>query len=137
MHFQQVALAVLAFSSARGGTFTGEARHPVGGVMTIIPPMGHSKIVVEQDNQDNDSWYVRLVRTHTRRPMLLEGPIYFPAVSTQEGLVEALTKAWEYHRQQHPLSRSIEPSPPKTPLQSASPARQQRAVSPQSPPRRE
>lgn len=115
MNFQQVALTVLAFSSARGGTIS----HKTAQSITIDPPSTiSSRLIVEQDNQNTDSWYVRVVRTGRRT---LQPPIYFPAATTQEALQDSLAKAWELHRQNPPsppprfhLSRFLE-SPSSSP----------------------
>lgn len=138
MHFQQVALTVMAFSSARGGTVVEELATAGSSsrLLTIVPPLSHSKITVEQDNQDVDSWYVRVTHPSSRRIRHLLPPVYFPAVTTQQGLQATLARAWEHHRRRA-LSRFVEPPTPpaSSPPRSASPARQQRAFSPQSPPR--
>lgn len=138
MNFQQVALAVLAFSSARGGTIV-RGPHPESQQhIAIVPPLGLAKIIVERDNQDSNAWYVRLVKQGRRT---LQPPVYFPAVTTQEGLQDALQKAWEFHRETSPpapfLSRFLEP-PSSSPARSSGPSFQ-RASSPSrsaSPPRR-
>lgn len=125
MNFQQVALAVLAFSSARGGTIEQRTAQSIA----VIPPTGFSRLIVERDNQDTDSWYVRVVKAGRRT---LQPPVYFPAVTTQEGLQDALQKAWEFHRQTSPptpfISRFLEPptSLPSSPPRSASPPRRRR-----------
>lgn len=137
MHFQQVAVIVMAFASWRGGTVIDGLvpEHPVR-FLTVVPPTGANKIVVEQDNQDAESWYVRLA--NPRRA--LQPALYFPPVDTPEALQDTLRRAWDEHRRRSVpgLSRFLEPpSPPaRTPPRSASPAREQRAVSPQSFPRR-
>ena len=136
MNFQQVALVALSFSSARGGTIE---RSPLEGSMhqiSIIPPLGLSRVVIEQDNQIPDSWYVRVVKSGHRRR--LEPPVYFPAVTTVEGLQDTLKNAWDFHRQTSPpapfLSRFLE-APSSLPRRSASPQRQQTGASRQNSPR--
>ena len=48
MNFQQVALAVMAFSSARGGTIV-RGPHPESQQqLTVVPPFGLARIIVEQ-----------------------------------------------------------------------------------------
>lgn len=148
MNFQQVALAVLAFSSARGGTIEQRTAQQIA----IVPPLGLARVIVEQDNQDSSSWYVRLVKGGRRA---LQPPVYFPAVTTQEGLQDALRKAWEFHLETSPpapfLSRFLEPptsSPPRSsvslqarmldsssPPRSASPPRRRTGTERQTPPR--
>ena len=114
MNFQQVALAVMAFSAARGGTIDQRTSQSIA----VVPPLGLARIIVEQDLKDTDSWYVRVVNRGGRRT--LQPPVYFPAVTTQEGLQDALTKAWEFHRQTSPpapfLTRFLGPptsAPPR------------------------
>ena len=94
MHFQQVCMTAMTFSAARGGALVNK--------LSIQSLHGNTKIVVEQNNQDPEGWYVSLdgnmLDTH-----------YFPAVSTQEELLNTLAKAWEYNRQRTPhLSRFVE-----------------------------
>ena len=135
MHFQQVALTVMAFSSARGGTVepatTTPAHHQE---VTIIPPLGLSRITVEEDNAVPGVWGVRLVQGgHSSRRSLFP-PLYFPPVTTQDSLLTALHHAWDIHIQsQHRpapfITRFLEP--PRTPPKSASPPSRQRGVSPQ------
>lgn len=140
MHFHQVALVVQSFAAARGGLVIDglSPEHPTG-FLTVIPPTGHDKILIEQDNQELDSWYVRVSTSTTRRA--LYPPIYLPPVTTQEGLRKTLQQAWDLHRRRSmpSLSRFLEPPnpPARTPPRSASPARQQRGISPQSSPDRE
>ena len=153
MNYHQVALTVLAFSSARGGTLDISPAEQ----FSIAPPSGSTKVIVEQDNQLPGSWYVRLVK-HVGARRSLHPPVYFPAVTTQEGLQEALAKAWEFHRQTTPpapflarflepptsaptrLTRALEPliaDQPSSPPRSASPPRRRRDAWPQRPPRPE
>jgi hypothetical protein len=88
--------------------------------------LGLSRVVIEQDNQIPDSWYVRVVKGGHRR--VFEPPVYFPAVTTQEGLQDTLKQAWDFHRQTSPpapfLTRFLE-TPSSSPRRSASPRRQQ------------
>ena len=127
MHFQQVALAVLAFSSSRGAGLESSPHS-----LVVIPSRGFSRIVVEQDLQDPSAWQVRI--NSPRRT-----PVYLPAVTTQEGLQDALTQAWQI---QHPLNapvfltRFLEP-PTSSPPRSASPPRRRTGVSQQTFPRHE
>ena len=95
MNFQQVCLAVLAFSSARGGLIDQRTAQSIA----IVPPLGLARIIVEQQTVEDQSWQVRVVKGGHR---MLQPPVYFPAVTTQEGLQDALTKAWEFHRQTSP-----------------------------------
>jgi hypothetical protein len=121
MHFQQVALTLLAFSSAHEGASLQAS--PAQHLFTISPPgVGiSSRIVVErnplQPLMSEDGWIVRLVKN------ALQPPIYFPPVHTEEGLQDALSKAWEFHRYTTPpapiLSRFFEPT--SSPPRSASP----------------
>ncbi len=131
MNFQQVALTVLAFSSARGGTIERRTAQQIA----VVPPLGLARIIVERDNQDSDSWYVRLVKQGRRS---LQPPVYFPAVTTQEALQDALARAWEFHRQTDPpapfLARFLE-RPTSSPPRSASPPRRRTGISRQTPPR--
>ena len=105
MNFQQVALAVMAFSAARGGTIDQRTSQSIA----VVPPLGLAKIIVEQQTVEDQSWQVRVVKGGHR---MLQPPVYFPAVTTQEGLQDALTKAWEFHRQTSPpapfLTRFLE-----------------------------
>ena len=136
MNFQQVALVALSFSSARGGTIERSPHPSSTHQIAIIPPLGLSRVVIEQDNQIPDSWYVRVVKGGRRR--VFEPPVYFPAVSTQEGLQETLKKAWDFHRQTSPpapfLSRFLE-APSSSTRRSASPQRRQTGASRQNSPR--
>lgn len=110
MHFQQVALTLLAFSSAHEGASLQAS--PAQHLFTISPPgVGiSSRIVVErnplQPLMSEDGWIVRLVKN------ALQPPIYFPPVHTEEGLQDALSRAWEFHRYTTPpapiLSRFFE-----------------------------
>jgi hypothetical protein len=138
MNFQQVALVALSFSSAKGGSI--ERSPLVGSVhqISIIPPLGLSRFVIEQDNQVPDSWYVRVVKGGHRRR--LEPPHYFPAVTTVEGLQETLKKAWDFHRQTSPpapfLTRFFDhTSRASSPTRTASPQHQQTGSSRQNSPR--
>jgi hypothetical protein len=113
MNFQQVCLAVLAFSSARGGMIDQRTAQSIA----IVPPLGLARIIVEQQTVEDQSWQVRVVKGGHR---MLQPPVYFPAVTTQEGLQDALTKAWEFHRQTSPpapfLTRFLGPptsAPPR------------------------
>lgn len=125
MNFQQVCLAVLAFSSARGGLIDQRTSQSIA----IVPPLGLAKIIVEQLTVEDQSWQVRVVKGGRRT---LQPPVYFPAVTTQEGLQDALIKAWEFHRQTSPpipfisslLARPT--SLPSSPPRSASPPRRRR-----------
>jgi len=80
----------------------------------IIPPTqgGLSKIIVEQDNQEDGSWYVRLVKaSHHSNIRNHDNPIYSPSVNTKEDLQKALSRAWEFHKNSRPapfLSRFVE-----------------------------
>lgn len=136
MNFQQVALAVLAFSSARGGSIVRGPHAESQQQLTIVPPFGLARIIVEQQAYDQ-SWQVRLSKLGRRS---LQPPVYFPAVTTQEGLQETLGKAWEFHLQTSPpapfLTRFLEP-PTSSPSRSASPPRRRRDFSRQTPPRPE
>lgn len=134
MHFQQVALTVMAFSSAKGGSIEPAPAHRH--LITLIPPLGASKLIVEEDDVVPGQWNVRL---HKGGRRTLQPPVYFPSVSTQEALLNALEHAWDLQRRPDPqfpfLTRFLEP--PRTPPQSASPPRRQRGVSPQTPRRLE
>jgi hypothetical protein len=125
MNFQQVALAVLAFSSARGGSIDQRTAQSIA----IVPPLGLAKIIVEQQSLEDQSWQVRVVKSKHRT---LQPPVYFPAVTTQEGLQDALANAWEFHRQTSPpapfLTRFLEP-PTSSPPRGASPPRLQTGTS--------
>ena len=138
MNFQQVALVALSFSSARGGTLERSPLQSSVHQISIVPPLGLSRVVIEQDNQLADSWYVRVVKGGHRRR--LEPPVYFPAVTTVEGLQETLKRAWDFHRTTSPpapfLTRFLEP-PSSSPRRSASPRRRQTGASRQNSPRPE
>jgi hypothetical protein len=106
MHFQQVALALLAFSSTRGASVQSSLQR-----LTVVPALGTPRIVVEQDIRDPSAWQVRVVAR-------LEPPIYLPPVTTQQGLQDALERAWQFR---HPLlTRFLEP-PVSAPLRSSPP----------------
>ena len=129
MQFQQVALTVLAFSSTRGGTIESAPAHVHQ--VSIIPPLGISRVVVEEDNGVPGLWSVRL---HKGGRRTLQSPVYFPPVTTQEALLNALEHAWDMQRKPDPphlqlFTRFLEP--PRTPLKASSPQRRQRGVSPQ------
>lgn len=128
MHFQQVALTALAFSSARGGT----VESGPGSVhqLTLVPFSGVSRVIVEEDNGVPGLWFVRLTKGGRRS---LQPPVYFPGVTTQEALLNALDHAWDLQRKPHPpFPLFLEP--PRTPPRGASPPRRQRGVSPQTSP---
>jgi len=149
MNFQQVCLTALAFSSSHGGSLE---RCPPGQqqFVSIRPLQGPpSELVVERDLVEDGAWGVRLMRRHHR---LLQAPIHYPPVRTQEALLDALVGAWSQLASKPPapfLTRFLEaPSPPaiqrtasiasflqpaRTPPRSASPPRRQRGVSPQTP----
>jgi hypothetical protein len=150
MNFQQVCLTALAFSSSHGGSLE---RAPPGQqqFVSIRPLQGPpSELVVERDLVEDGAWGVRLMRRHHR---LLQAPIHYPPVRTQEALLDALVGAWSQLASNKPpalfLTRFLEPpSPPaiqrtasiasflqpaRTPPGSASPPRRQRGVSPQTP----
>jgi hypothetical protein len=141
MHFQQVCLTALAFSSAHGGSL--QKLPSIEHFVSIRPPHApQSEIVIEQDLLDEESWSVRLIRRHNR---LLHIPVHFPPVRTQEDLLDTLVKAWRMHSAPPApfLTRFVEPPlgvqrltrpPSRTPPRSASPPRRQRGVSPQTPP---
>ena len=95
MLFQQVWMAALAFSSARGGSIQPYVQG--ASQFMIRPSSGDAEIFVEHDNQVPGSWYVRLVNRHTRQSGLC--PIYIPPVTTQEGLEKALKRVWEIDQQ--------------------------------------
>lgn len=99
MHFQQVALAVLAFSSSRDAGIESSPHS-----LVVIPSRGLSTITVEQDLKDTSAWQVRVA--HPRKT-----PIYLPAVTTQEALQDALVKAWQMRDPSGPvfLTRFHEP----------------------------
>ncbi len=111
MHLQQVCMTALAFSAARGGAIEMPATQGLRPVV-IHPLRGNdeTEIYVEQDNQELGSWYVGIRET---KPLALRPPVYFPPVTTQEALLDTLTKAWEFHRQSRPpdplLTRFVEP----------------------------
>ena len=129
MNFQQVALVALSFSSSKGGTIE-RSLHRI----TITPPLGMSRFVIEQDNQIPDSWYVRVVKGGHRRS--LEPPHHYPPVFTVEDLQQSLKKAWDFHRQTSPpipfLTRFLDP-PSSSPPRSASPPRRRTGASRQTP----
>jgi len=155
MQFQQVALTVMAFSSARGGSIE-HALSPSQQVSVILPPPSLSRIVVEEDNQAPGTWGVRVVGGSGKRRTLLP-PVYLPQVDSEAGLRNALAQAWDIHIQsQHRpapfITRFLEPprTPPqseneqdlgedaawvRTPPRIASLHRRQRGVSPQMLPR--
>lgn len=86
-------MVAMAFSAGRGGTYVPSLYES----LAIQPLHGGAEIIVEQNNQDPEAWYVRL-----------QG-LYFPSVNTEEGLRQALAKAWAQQRNDRPyLSRSIE-----------------------------
>lgn len=149
MNFQQVCLTALAFSSSHGGSLE---RAPPGQqqFVSIRPLQGPpSELVVERDLIEDGAWGVRLMRRHHR---LLQAPIHYPPVRTQEALLDALVGAWSQLASNKPpapfLTRFLEgPTPPaiqrtasiasflqpaRTPPRSASPNRQ-RGLSPESP----
>ncbi len=83
--------------------------------LAIHPLRGNTEIVVEQDNQNAGSWYVSLNQPMPLLPTSVNTPptpVYFPPVKTQEALLDALTKAWEFHRKTMPptpfLTRFLE-----------------------------
>ncbi len=135
MHFQQVALALLAFTSTRGASLESSLQR-----LTVVPLLGLSRIVVEQDVRDPSAWQVRVVAR-------LEPPVYLPPVTTQEGLQDALEKAWQFRRPhltrflEPPSSAPLRPSPPppwpgaSSPPRSESPPRRQTGSERQTPPR--
>jgi hypothetical protein len=91
MNFQQVCLTALAFSSSHGGSLE---RCPPGQqqFVSIRPLQGPpSELVVERDLVEDGAWGVRLMRRHHR---LLQAPIHYPPVRTQEALLDALVGAW-------------------------------------------
>jgi hypothetical protein len=154
MNLQQVTLVMMAVSSGGGGTLETDPLNR--NQLAIIPRSGLAKIIVEP-GETGQGWQVRLVK-HGRR--VLEPPVYFPPVTTQEQLRETIEKAWAIHRQSGVpapfLTRFLEPTtglaaaemamlsrplltrflnpPSSSPSRSASPPRRQRAVSPQTPP---
>jgi hypothetical protein len=134
MHIQQVALAVLAFSSAHGGTMV-TSRFPPD-KFSIIPPSGNSRIIIERDPiQLLDEWIV-----HVFQKGVLKPPMYFPPVHTEAALEDALARAWEFHLSSKPpphLSRSVEPFLSLSPPRSASLPRLRTGASRQSSPRPE
>ncbi len=104
-------MTALAFSAARGGSIQS---YPVGAnQLAIHPPRGSAEIVVEQDNQDADAWYVSLTNPPVSLRSKPSPPSYYQPVKTQEALLEALDRAWKFHQQTHPpapfLTRFIEP----------------------------
>jgi hypothetical protein len=150
MNFQQVCLTALAFSSSHGGSLE---RAPPGQqqFVSIRPLQGPpSELVVERDLVEDGAWGVRLMRRHHR---LLQAPIHYPPVRTQEALLDALVGAWSQLASKPPapfLTRFLEaPSPPaiqrtasiasflqpaRTPPRSAS-SNRQRGLSPEGQPR--
>ena len=132
MNFQQVALAVMAFSSARGGTVVRGPYPETQRQIAVIPPFGLARIIVEQQEHDQ-SWQVRLSKLGRRS---LQPPVYFPSTHSPEGLKDALARAWEFHQTASPpapfLTRFLEPpnsAPPpasSSPSRSASPPRRRR-----------
>jgi MOSC domain-containing protein YiiM len=58
----------------------------------MIPPLGLSRVVIEQDNQSSGSWYVRVVEGG--HITVVAPAVYLPAVSTEEGLQDTLRLAW-------------------------------------------
>lgn len=100
MHFQQVCMTALAFSAARGGKSLMNQHK-----LSFQPLHSLAEIVIEQSNQDGEEWYVSLDDN-------ANSVVYFPAVSTQEDLLNILINAWEFHRKHTPpapfLSRFVE-----------------------------
>ena len=134
MHFHQVCLTALAFSTAHGGTLD---HCPAHGHHLAIRQLGPSteEIVVDRDMFDFESWQVRIRR---RKNRLLQTVVHFPPVRTQEELLDVLTKAWRIGAAPRPapfLTRFLEPPIPParitTPPRSASPPRPQTDSSPQ------
>ena len=113
MHLQQVCLTAMSFSAARGGIL--ETTETPGFMPVVIRPLTYdtanqsSEIYVEQDNQVPGSWYVGVRNT---KPLALRPRVYYPPVNTQEALLDALTKAWDFHRISAPpapfISRVVE-----------------------------
>ena len=127
MHFHQVCLTALAFSSAHGGTLDHCASH---GHHLAIRQLGTSsaEIMVEQDLGDSEAWQIRLLRHRNR---LLHAPVRFPPVRTQEELLDALTRAWRIGAAPPApfLTRFLEPPAEITmPPRTASPPRPRRDV---------
>jgi hypothetical protein len=128
MHFHQVCLTALAFSTTHGGTLD---HCPAHGHHLAIRQLGPAteEIVVDRDMFDFESWQVRIRR---RKNRLLQTVVHFPPVRTQEELLDVLTKAWRIGTAPPApfLTRFLEPPmpPPKitTPPRSASPPRRQR-----------
>lgn len=138
MHFPQVALTVLAYSSTVGGTVA-QSPSPIDKISILAPTSG-ARIVVEREYPLTDGWVVRLIRG------ALQPPMYFPPVHTEEGLQDALARAWELHRLSAPprapapfLSRFLEPLPASLPSsprsRSASPPPPQRGWTTRTSPR--
>lgn len=95
MHWKQVCQTALAFSASRGASLVQSQPHPHG-ALTLISIRSSAEIVVERNNQDAESWYVRLMPSHTRRVCVK--PVYFPSVSTPEELSKTLAEAWVIDR---------------------------------------
>ena len=143
MNFQQVALSVMAFSSARGGSLE---RNSLSSRVTMsLPHPDSSRIIVEEDYQIPGLWSVSLVKGGRR---VLHPPVYLSPVDSELDLTSALERIWDIHLQSqqkhHPapfITRFLEPprTPPneppssiaRTPPRSVSLHRQQRGVSPQ------
>ena len=140
MNFQQVCLTALAFSSSHGASVE---RHLPGQHLVSIrsPTYTPSELVVERDLHEEGTWGVRLFRRHHR---LLQAPIHYPPVRTQEALLDALIGAWAQMSNARPpapfLTRFIEPptSSPGPPViqrvASYLQPNRQRGVSPEHPP---
>lgn len=123
MEFQQVALTLMTFSSANGGTV--EAFHPNGFVMHS--PSGATHIHIRRDFVEPDAWNVRIEKHSLRGRRSLMPPIYFPPCRTPEELTATVREAWILQRKSHPspfLTRFLDP--PNTPPRSASPSREGR-----------
>ena len=90
MNFQQVCLTALAFSSSHGGSL--EQCLP-GQHLVSIRSLNDkpSELIVERDLAEPGSWNVRL---HLRKHRLLQIPVHYPPVRTQEALLDTLVKAW-------------------------------------------
>lgn len=116
MHFQEVALTLLAFSAAHRATLNGGV--DVG--YTVVPPTGPSRIMVSQDESEQGKWYVRVEHSHWAGRRTLVAPIHFPAVTDVEHFKLVLNRAWSFHRSHRRsppgLSRFLEP-PDKRPTQ--------------------
>jgi hypothetical protein len=123
MEFQQVALTLMAFSSANGGTV--EPFHPNGFVLHA--PSGASHIHIRRDFLESGAWNVRIEKHSLRGRRSLMPPIYFPPCRTPEELRATVNEAWLLQRKSHPspfLTRFLDP--PNTPPKSASPSRETR-----------